>query len=128
MISEPKATFAYFDGDDVGASIELLMLQDDVIAAAEVSSRVSSAIKAISDYLESTLGGKVFFAAGDEVLVRLNTPPQVAEVESLRNQFHEITGLSISCGIASSAQEAAHQLRLAKLRGKNQTAGGQNGQ
>jgi hypothetical protein len=124
---ESGGAFAYFDGDDVGATIELLLLQSDVASAAEVSSRVSEGIRQISDHLEAVLGGTVFFAAGDEVLAHLDTPLPIEEAELLRDRFHDLTGLSISCGVAETVQNAAHQLRLAKLRGKDQTAAATDG-
>jgi len=119
--------YAYFDGDDVGANIELRLLEDDVDGASRVSSRVSKAIQWLGACLEREYSGQIKFAAGDEVLALLVHAPSKEQIEQIRSEFETRSGLSVSCGIGDSAREAAGQLRLAKLRGKNRTEGAANG-
>jgi GTP cyclohydrolase III len=117
----PGSTYAYFDGDDVGAHIELCLLEDDATGAALVSTRVNQAIAWLQSHLQQRFGASVIFAGGDEVLAQLQTRPTLTQLESVRTEFESQSSLSISCGLGTSLHEASLQLRLAKLRGKNQT-------
>ncbi len=120
---ERPEIYLYFDGDDVGAKIELLLLSNEVESAAAVSRHVVLAVGNLADALCSRFDARIIFAAGDEVLAIAGESPSPEEVDALRNSFFVETGLTISCGVAPTAQESAAQLRLAKLRGKNRTAG-----
>ncbi|MDB5338111.1 MAG: hypothetical protein JWN70_3730 [Planctomycetaceae bacterium] len=125
--SSSTGVYTYFDGDDVGANIELRLLEDDVQGAALVSARVSGAVQWIRESLERDFAGQIMFAAGDEVLAFLKEIPSLADIDHIRVEFRTRTGLSVSCGVGESAREAASQLRLAKLRGKNRSEGIGNG-
>lgn len=116
-------TFLYFDGDDVGARIELHLLGEQVDAAAAVSRAVVLAVGNVADQLRSWFDAQIVFAAGDEILAVTARSPSAQEVDALRSRFHDETGLTISCGVGATAEAAARQLRLAKLRGKNRIAG-----
>jgi GTP cyclohydrolase III len=120
-------TYAYFDGDDVGAHIELRLLEDDANGAALVSVRVSESISWLKAHLEKHFDAIVLFAAGDEVLAQLDSVPTLEQLERMRAEFRARSSLSISCGLGNSPSEASLQLRLAKLRGKNQSQGRFNG-
>lgn len=114
-------SFLYFDGDDVGAGIELRLLEGDLAGAAELSARISDAISFLSSALELEMAAEVVFAAGDEVFARASLPVIAEDVERLREQFRTRSGLTISCGVADSPGGATRHLHLAKLRGKNRT-------
>lgn len=114
-----SGTYLYFDGDDVGAAIELRLLESDIDGASEISARVSSSVQELSRQLESLLGATIVFAAGDEVLARLTHEVDVARVDILRKQFLAESGLTISCGIGRDPKQATLSLHVAKLRGKN---------
>lgn len=120
-VAESTGSFLYFDGDDVGAGIELMLLEGDLAGAAARSALVSDAISLLSSELEVELAARVIFAAGDEVLAHTSRPVAAEDVERLRTQFHERSGLTISCGVADSPGGATRRLHLAKLRGKNRT-------
>ena len=122
-----NGVYAYFDGDDVGARIELRLLEDDVAGASEVSSRVSLAIHWLRNCLERDFVGQIAFAAGDEILAHLRKIPSRVQIEVLRAEFQARSGLSVSCGVGGTARNAASQLRLAKLRGKNRSEGAADG-
>lgn len=114
-------SFLYFDGDDVGAGIELMLLEDNLAGAAKLSTQISGAISMLSSALELELAAEVVFAAGDDVLAHTTRPVVADDVERLRQEFRERSGLTISCGVADSPGGATRQLHLAKLRGKNRT-------
>jgi GTP cyclohydrolase III len=119
--------YAYFDGDDVGAHIELRLLENDASGAALVSLRVSEAISWLKAHLEEHFEAVVLFAAGDEVFAQLGSSPTSEQLDRVRDDFRARCSLSISCGIGDSPRRASQQLRLAKLRGKNQSQGWING-
>lgn len=119
---EPE-TYVYFDGDDVGAAVELCLIDDDPEGAAAVSARVSDAIESLARALREDLGAVVYYAAGDEVLARLRRPVFKSDLERLRKNFYGTAELSLSCGVGGTPSEATLRLRVAKLRGKNQAQG-----
>jgi GTP cyclohydrolase III len=116
-----SGTYLYFDGDDVGAAIELRLLEFDVEEAAEISARVSSSVQELARRLGTSLGATIVFAAGDEVLAHSPNEVELTRVESLRKQFLDESGLTISCGVGRDPKQATLSLHFAKLRGKNRT-------
>ncbi|NQX03405.1 mCpol domain-containing protein [Rathayibacter sp. VKM Ac-2856] len=124
--AQKQESFVYFDGDDVGAKIELCLLSDDVEAAAAISTSVSDARMELSRKLQVRFDAELIFSAGDEVLARLSEIVDNDIFDQLRLAFAARSGISISCGVGRSASEASLNLRLAKLQGKNQTFGGRD--
>jgi hypothetical protein len=118
-----RGVFIYLDGDDVGAHIELHLLRDEVDASAALSAAVVRATGQIADDIRTHLGGRLIFAAGDEVLAIVPERPTSESIEVVRSTFQNATGLTISCGIGMTAAEAARNLRLAKLLGKDRLHG-----
>ena len=109
----------YFDGDDVGAHIELLVIEGRLDEAASLSSSVVRAIGKLADELRRRTDARILFSAGDEVLAATRSMPPVDLVDELRHTFAADAGLTVSCGIGRSGAEAASNLRYAKLLGKN---------
>lgn len=119
--SGASEVFLYLDGDDVGASIELRLLENDYLEAQAISVRVSDAIAWLAEIVPRDGEGQIAFAAGDEVLAIVPRATSMEWIESLRAEFEVRSGSTISCGVGSSASAATNQLRLAKLSGKNRT-------
>ncbi|MFG6445856.1 mCpol domain-containing protein [Microbacterium sp. P07] len=115
----PAGAYLYFDGDDVGAGIELRLLEGDLVGAADLSARVSEAIVALASTLRLEFAAEIIFAAGDEVLAHTLESLETGTVERLRDLFKSRAGLTISCGVADTPDGATVNLHLAKLRGKN---------
>jgi len=126
VIHDTPKRYLYFDGDDVGAAIELCLLEEDVPGASSVSARVSDGIGRLASELRQSLRAEIIFAAGDEVLAATNLVVEHSLIQRFRTDFAETTGRTVSCGIGTSAAEATRQLHLAKLHGKNQTRRGGN--
>jgi hypothetical protein len=124
MNADRADAYLYFDGDDVGAVIELRLLENDLSGAVSASEDVSQGIRWLAGALQGLLRAEILFAAGDEVFAVIPDLDKVAEVERLRREFATMAGVTISCGLGMSAAEASHQLRLAKLQGKDRTRGG----
>lgn len=121
VVKSSPASYLYFDGDDVGAAIELCLLEDDILGAREISRHVSVGVELLASALHSLMQAEVIFAAGDEVFVVTTAQIDVEQIQELRDRFTQTTGRTISCGTGASAAEATRQLHLAKLHGKNQT-------
>jgi len=119
--------YAYFDGDDVGAAVELRLIDDDPEGAASASRRVCEAIDSLAEQLQKEFEAVVYYAAGDEVLARLPRSVSKSDLDQLRSDFQALSGLSLSCGVGETPSEAAFRLRVAKLRGKDQTQGPTDG-
>jgi minimal CRISPR polymerase domain len=113
----------YFDGDNVGAEIELHLLNGELDLARTVSASVVKAIASLTESVTTTLGGTVIFAAGDEVLIEALRQPTGEELERFRAAFRNVSGLTVSCGVGKSPAEVTQNLRFAKLRGKDQAWG-----
>jgi hypothetical protein len=118
-----SGAFIYLDGDDVGARIELHLLHNEVEASATVSAAVVRAVGEIADDIRTRMGGHIVFAAGDEVLGVVSEVPTLESIDRVRFAFHVATGLTISCGVGATAAEAARNLHLAKLLGKDRHCG-----
>ncbi|GAA3892483.1 mCpol domain-containing protein [Streptomyces sedi] len=112
--------FAYFDGDDIGGPLELLLLEERVSDACNYSKLVSAAMgKLISD-LSASRGVDVLFSGGDDLLAAWRQGRvDVGEIEAMRRRFTGLCGRTISVGVGSSASEALGNLRKAKLSGKD---------
>jgi hypothetical protein len=111
----------YFDGDDVGARIELCLLRDDIDGAASASAAVTYAIEELAQSLRTQFNADVKFAAGDEVLAILPILPDKKDLDDLRIAFAQRSGVTISCGVGFDAYQAVTNLHYAKLLGKNLT-------
>lgn len=115
-----KHKFAFFDGDNVGNSIEILLIEGKLLAARNLSENINTAIIEIKDYL--TGKGEVLIAGGDDILAKLEDDEKfINTIETVREIFNQRTGLTISCGIGRDLKSAIYNLGIAKLYGKNQT-------
>ena len=112
--------FAYFDGDDIGPALELLLLDEHLQEAKEYSRSIITAFEATRIALVEKFNADIVIAGGDDLLVCFpKDAMNEADIETLRKEFFEECGRSISVGVGSSAAEAASNLRRAKLLGKD---------
>ena len=119
--------YAFFDGDDVSNIIEILFIENKVESAASLSGKLKSTVQEIEELLNAQPGVDVILSGGDEMLIRYDpTVIGITFLENIRRIFVSKTGISLSCGVGISISESIHNLRLAKLYGKNQTRGAEN--
>lgn len=112
--------FAFFDGDDVGAVIEVSLMDDDVSEACLHSESVSAALLKVVRELKSNPQVVVLFSGGDDILATWpNDAMDNQDVEQLRDLFKTTCGRTMSVGVGNSGSEALRNLRRAKLSGKN---------
>ena len=113
--------FAYFDGDDIGSTLELLLLDDHIQEARDYSNSIIQAFEVITFSLVGNFEANVIIGGGDDLLVCFPTERvSRVDIEELRQIFFQACGRSVSVGSGTSAAEAVNNLRRAKLMGKNQ--------
>jgi GTP cyclohydrolase III len=119
--------FIYFDGDDIGNHLELLLLDGQLDEAANFSRQVSTAMCEIQKFLQQLSGVKIHLCGGDDLIANFSEISLSAEeVELLRKQFESQCGVTISAGVGQSIEVALANLRRAKLSGKNKVVGFSN--
>ncbi|MDQ3011387.1 MAG: mCpol domain-containing protein [Acidobacteriota bacterium] len=119
--------YAFFDGDDVSNTIEILLIEGKISEAREISEKIKAASWEIEEMLRSKSGVEVIIFGGDDLLIKYDLRfLDPAFLETIRAAFIARTGISMSCGVGSSIPSSIQSLRLAKLYGKNQirTEGG----
>lgn len=117
-----QSVFAYFDGDNIGSQLELLLLDDQMLKAAHYSQDVNRAIMLVQVELEKASQTEILLAGGDDLVA---TWPKgafsLARIDFVRSLFQQTCGRTLSAGVAFTVSGAAHNLRRAKLMGKDQT-------
>ena len=117
---EGKMIFIHLDGDDIGSVLELLLLDDGVERARAYSTSVTRALELVRNALAKNGNADIFVSGGDDLAAALpDGAIDTQEVERLRRIFFEACGRTMSIGVGFSASEATHNLRRAKLMGKN---------
>lgn len=111
---------AHFDGDDVGAGLELLLLDNLVDQARKYSEGVNKGLAALLVVVRSRPGVDVIIAGGDDLVACWQQEHiDLKFIEAARQAFLEASGRTISVGVGSSLSEASSNLRRAKLMGKD---------
>ncbi len=106
------------DGDDVGRKLEYFMLINDSSSLIEFSEKFQKGMFWLEEKLVKDFKGVIIFTGGDNLLVSLNSD-SIINIESLRSDFHQRTGSTLSVGFGNSPRQAYFALKLAKTSGKN---------
>lgn len=114
-----KARYAFFDGDNVGNTIENLLSNGKIAEARYLSESIKIAIFQIELFINYVESAEIIIAGGDDVLIRYD-PGRCNStfLEDISNLFSEQTGLSISCGVGNNVSQAIDNLTNAKKHGK----------
>jgi hypothetical protein len=99
------------DGDDVGRSLERLLLENDPAAAQAFSSRVTKDVQYIRRYFEER-GASIVFCAGDGLLA------QSSESIAAEPVIQGTSGTTFSVGVGDTTANALLALKKAKGLGK----------
>jgi hypothetical protein len=112
--------YAFFDGDNIGDKLEILLLEGKIAEAQDFSHNIETAIDEIKIKLKSNPDVEIIIAGGDDLLIGYD-PAMHNDLflEELRSIFKARTNHSMSCGIGESIPQAVRNLYLAKLYGKN---------
>jgi len=114
-----KIEYAFFDGDNVGASIERLLSNGKVHEATHLSERIKLAILQIELFIDSADGVEIVVCGGDDVLIRFDRNKYDHYfLGRISNIFVKFTGLSMSCGVGINVNQAISSLMVVKQRNK----------
>ncbi len=117
--------YAFFDADNVGSTIEILLRENKIDKAVELSENIKHALLEIERNIRSQTDIKILISAGDDLLIEFKFQPEISAVflNETRVLFFEKTSLSLSCGVGDSIPNSVENLYLAKLYGKNRIIG-----
>jgi len=107
------------DGDDMGSSVEDVLLENDTKKAEEFSNSIHQAFASIEAFVKER-GGDVVFRGGDNML--FSAPDVEAQniADSVRNIYQSITDHSATLGMGEQPLEAHKALVVGKNLGKDQ--------
>ncbi len=114
--------YAFFDGDNIGKIIQVLLLENKVEEAVVFSDDLKKAFVEIKEYLSNHYENvEILILGGDDLLIYFDDKNDyvLGEIVSIFNtsMFDKTT---ISCGRGNTIEEAMYNLSKAKLFGKNQ--------
>jgi hypothetical protein len=120
--------YAFFDGDDIGKKIEIMLLENRVFEAIDFSEKIKTAISHLYDIAQDQDNVDVIICGGDDFLVEIQDDSTDVSVffDKIKTDFFVITGNTLSCGIGETVKESVMNLYFAKLYGKNQTRSSYN--
>lgn len=112
--------YVYFDGDNIGDSIELLLLNGDVKGATKLSAKLNDAIQQLKDELDNKLDIEIILFGGDDLLIKYDdVSNHLNIIQVARENYFDCCGHYISCGGGDTLNIAMQNLRKAKVMGKN---------
>lgn len=121
---ETNIRYAFFDGDNIGNTIEILLIEGKVTKAISLSENINDAANEMGKTLKSRDGIEVMILGGDDLLIKYDSKKYGLELlQEIITLFQTKTGLSMSCGVGKNISESIQNLRLAKLYGKDQIKG-----
>lgn len=106
------------DGDNIGASVERAALSNDIKEIKKQDKIIKKGNQAIRNWIKKRKG-VIYIDGGDDISFTINKK-HLDELEDLKNQYHDITGYTLTVGVGDSISEAAHAMVYGKLKGKNQ--------
>jgi minimal CRISPR polymerase-like protein len=114
--------YAFFDGDNIGERMEIMLLENRLTEATEFSEKLERAMSRLGEITRSQDGIEVIILGGDDLLFKYeDSSTSISELlEKLRSEFLRISGSTMSCGVGKTVRESVLNLYLAKLYGKNQ--------
>jgi len=106
--------FYGIDGDKIGSTIELHILEGDIDTLGKFSHQVASVLEDVRDIVLQNKG-TVVLCAGDSILFQGSF--DVLWCENILRLFRATTGCTASMGVGATAIESYLALKLAKARG-----------
>lgn len=124
MNQEKEKIYVYLDGDQIGANVELFLLDEDITSAAQLQISVKKSMQSLQNQIlnESSLE-LLMFGCDELILVGYDFFIVNNLVNKLRNSFHTDTGFTMSAGFGKTLRESIENLRRAKLLGRNRVIG-----
>lgn len=108
------------DVDNVGDQIELSLLKNEIEKAKNIHSKIQDSIVKLTAFIESDKQNKLIMIGCDDILFTTSINDyNYKKLEYLSAYFFEISNFTLSIGVGNTIPEAMHNLKLAKLSGKN---------
>lgn len=115
------------DADNVGDSIELSLMNEDIKKSQETHFKIQESINSILEKLKTHSGTSILMRGCDDILLSINEKDfDVNFIEKIKREFKIESGFSLSIGIGNSIPIALQNLRIAKLSGKNKIVDNNN--
>lgn len=116
--------YAFFDGDNIGDTLEILLTENKVQEARHFSRNVKDAFVEIEKRLREESDVEIVICGGDDLLIKYDSRVHNKRLlEDIMTIFEDITNHSMSCGVGENTAQAVRNLYLAKLYGKNRIKG-----
>ena len=113
-----EKAYIAINGDNVGQGIGNAVASDDYEGLSKLSQNIKDSHGMIEGWIESK-GGEVITSTGDEGIYAI--PLEACEeLESIKSQYQEMSGNTITIGVGSSMSEASKALIYGKLNEKDQ--------
>tara|TARA_R100000951_G_scaffold112718_1_gene113473 strand:- start:4938 stop:7082 length:2145 start_codon:yes stop_codon:yes gene_type:complete len=113
-----QMTYVAIDADNVGESVGSAVLSDDAGQLSQLSEAINTGVQIFSKWAEFN-GGTVISSGSDEAVFQVPVT-SIADLETLKTEYTEKTGFTISIGIGEKVSDAAKALIYAKMNGKDQ--------
>lgn len=114
-----KPIYVKLDADNIGDSIELALLNNNVEEAIRIHNLIQESIKKLVDEINDC-GYKILMIGCDDVLFCIEFELfDEMNLLKLMDFFNRYTDFSLSMGVGISLNEALLNLRKAKISGKN---------
>lgn len=112
--------FVRLDADNIGDAIELSLINNDISRAKLIHQKVQFGIRKIEKQLNENEYCTVLMKGCDDILFQIKKEDNSKGILlELKEKFLELTGYTLSIGVAYSLEGALLNLRKAKLNGKN---------
>lgn len=120
LLAKAKSNIIYVatDGDNIGASVERAALLNDIKEIKKQDRLIRKGNNIIRSWVKKRKG-TIYIDGGDDISFTLHKK-YLPELESMRKDYHDATGYTLTVGVGKSISEAAHAMVYGKLKGKNQ--------
>lgn len=108
------------DGDSVGDKIELALLKGDVQVAKQMHESIQRSIMEIKNKIELNQSYNILMNGCDDILFSVDKASyNIHFLEELMTDFYSLSNCTLSIGVGYTIPETMHNLKIAKLSGKN---------
>ena len=112
-----QSIYVAVDGDNVGASLERLMIVNDVKMLREFSRDYEPRMRNLIQIFVQRFDADIIFYGGDNFLASFEQESSLqGQIQEICNDFKVASGQTVSAGLGESPREAYIALRLAKTK------------
>ncbi len=108
------------DGDSIGDKIELALLKGNFQVAKQIHESIQKSIQEIKTKIEENKKYNILMNGCDDILFSVDKANySIHFLEELMTDFYSLSNCTLSIGVGCSISETMHNLKIAKLSGKN---------